>query len=57
MDFSGSSELIAQALIARVALEALSVVTMVMFCASLMAFVVYLVGVWRLCRAEYRLSK
>lgn len=57
MNLSGSSDFIVQALIIRAALEALSAVMAVMFCPSLAAFAVYLIGVWRLCRAEYRLSK
>ncbi|MGH9752025.1 MAG: hypothetical protein ACREA2_04520 [Blastocatellia bacterium] len=55
MNFGGFSEFIVQALIIRAALEALSAVMAVLFGLALAAFVVYLIGVWRLCRAEDRL--
>ena len=50
-------EFSAQALLIRVALEGLSAVMAIMFCLTSVAFIVYLIGVWRLCHAEYRLRK
>ena len=57
MKFSGSFDFIEQSLIIRAALEGLSAVIAVLFCMTLAAFVIYLIGVWRLCRAEDRLSE
>ena len=57
MNINSASEFISQALIIRTALEALSVVTSIMLFVSLVAVAVYLIGIWNLCRAEYRRSK
>jgi len=57
MNLNGSSEFIAQMMVMRAAMEALGAVMAVMFSLTLAAFVVYLVGVWRLCRAVDRLSE
>jgi len=57
MNLSGFSEFIAQAMVMRAAMEALSAVMAVLFGLTLAAFVIYLIGVWRLCRAEDRLSE
>ncbi len=51
------SESAAQALFIRVAMEALGAIVAVLFCLAFAAFVLYLVGVWRLCQAEHRLSE
>jgi len=48
------SELIQQALIIRTALEALAPIVAVLGCVALAAFIVYLIGAFRLCRAEVR---
>ena len=48
------SELIEQALIIRMALEALAPIVVVLGCVALAAFVLYLMGVFHLCRAETR---
>ena len=57
MNLSGFSEFIAQSMVMRAAMEALSAVMAVLFGLTLAAFVIYLIGVWRLCRAEDRLSE
>ena len=57
MIFDGFSEYAGQPLIIRTALEALGIVTEVFFYMALAAFVIYLVGLWRLCRAKDRLSR
>jgi len=57
MIFNQFSEFTDQAPIIRAALLGLSAVMAVLFCLTLAAFVVYLIGVWRLCHAEDRLSK
>jgi hypothetical protein len=57
MIFDGFSEYSGQPLIILTALEILGAVMAVLFCMTLAAFVIYLIGVWRLCRAEDRLSR
>ena len=57
MSFRGFSEFIEQAMSLWAALEALRAVMAILFCVALATFVVYLIGVWRLCRAEDRPKK
>jgi hypothetical protein len=57
MTFDGFTEDTGQTLIIRTALEALGAVTEVFIYMALAAFVIYLIGLWRLCRAEYRQSR
>ena len=57
MSLNGSSEFIAQMMVMRAAMEALGAVMAVLFSLTLAAFFVYLIGVWRLCRAEDGLSE
>jgi len=54
MNHTAFSKLIEQALLIRLALEALLPVIAVLCCLTLAAFVVYLIGVFHLCRAEAR---
>ena len=57
MTFDGFYEGAGQTLIIRTALEALGAITEVFIYMALAAFVIYLIGLWRLCRAEYRQSR
>ena len=57
MNETAFSELIEQALIIRMALEALAPIVLVLGCVALAAFVLYLLGVFHLCRAEVRPSQ
>src|SRR5262245_28410599 len=52
MIFNQFSEFTDQAPIIRAALLGLSAVMAVLFCLTLAAFVVYLIGVWRLCNSD-----
>lgn len=54
MNFDGFSEYAGQSLIVLAAMEALSALMAVLFCMTLAAFVIYLIGVWRLCRDASR---
>jgi hypothetical protein len=57
MTFDRFSEDTGQTLIIRTTLEALGAITEIFFYMALAAFVIYLIGLWRLCRAEDRLSR
>jgi hypothetical protein len=57
MPFDVLSEHIEQSLVILSALEALSALVAILFYMTLAAFIVYLIGVWRLCRAKDSLSK
>jgi len=57
MNFDGFSGYFGQALIVTAALEALNAIMAALFCLTFAAFVIYLIGVWRLYRAEDGLSK
>ena len=57
MTFEVFSEHIGQSLIILATMEALSAIITVLFYVTLANFIVYLIGVWRLCRAEVGLSK
>ena len=57
MNLSGSPELIEQAIVMRMALEALSVTMTILLCLTLVAFAVYLASVFYLCLLEIRPAK
>jgi hypothetical protein len=54
MTFDVFTEDTGQTLIIRTALEALGAITEVFIYMALAAFIIYLIGLWRLCRAESR---
>lgn len=57
MTFDALSEHIGQSLIILATMEALNAIITVLFYVTLATFIVYLIGVWRLYRAEDGLSK